>query len=62
MSKPFKVPREDFKKWVKPSHQLTDVPGYYKDPEQVYDVGVVCDKVTIYPGVHWKDPARGGRK
>lgn len=62
MKRPFKVPWDDFRKWLKSSHQLSDLPGYYRDGEQVYDIGVVRDKVTIYPRVHWQNPARGGRK
>ena len=50
--KPFRIPREDFEKWRKPSHTAGDVPGYFKDREGEYDMGVVGKTVTIYPRAH----------
>jgi hypothetical protein len=55
------ISREDFKKWLKPSHRCSDLPGYFKDLEGEYDIGVVVDKVTIYPRARSGRGNPGGR-
>jgi hypothetical protein len=50
---PFTVSRAKFKEWLKSSHTLSDIPGYFIDTEGEYDIGVIVDKVTIYPREHF---------
>lgn len=59
--KPFRIPRKDFEKWRKTAHTATELPGYFKDREGVYDIGVVGKRVTIYSRARSGRDNPGGR-